>query len=873
MALFGWSCGSPEPDSSASPLQPVAPPAALFSGCLELTTSQCTLEKPSKISVWLDVHSATPLDVRVDGQPVEVQASPVAAGTRLTMRVDKGAERIEIQHQDSPWESAIGVNVVWETTPAWKAKVEAIPKVTGKAKALRSVLKTAEGWSRLRALDLLRRAEYELEDYAASEKICEQQIALAQKLDAPAHQVYALAALVNMAVASGQQLPRIFSFTERLDALRDATPKAAMRADYAHGMVARATGDIDAALDHLRAARIRGEQLGEVKAQTDVIGLEAATLAELGRVDDALLLSARVRELARTIPCQTRLTVLVNYGWTHIALRTQDLPFEDPEPILVEALALGEECGSSWDHSNNRIELAINAIEDDDPNAALGWLAQIEVEIPDLTPWREEAYGRAASMLGDPSLQPSLLRLPLTASPNLRWNQHVREADALHEWGFLELAAEKYRDAEALLDAQLETIRIDSGSELYLAGRRASAQGLVETLLDLGDPEQALCAARLARARELARLDRVARVRGASPEDQEAWRTQTLAIAEAQAELDAERTKLWELDDARRQQAEPRLAEQQRQTREQLDAALRGLGLDRVAGECDALRKPGPGELLLTSTPVRTGHAVFAASSEGIEVALLGDEGLSPLEGLGRAERITIIELGSDPQTPLHAQPWRDAETLLDLAPVGYSLDVPPRLARPATETSALLVTDPRGDLPQARAESDSVSGALEREGWSVREHRGSGAGRDALVKALPTVDLLHYAGHGVREGLSGWDSALLLANDERLSVHDLFTLPSVPRGVVLTGCETGAMTAETTGGGMNIGRAFVLSGADWVIAADSEVDDGHARLVGEALYGTDTAADGPTRLREALLRLRDSHPDLPWQRFRAIVP
>ncbi len=838
--------------------------------------TQCTLEHPSPVSVWLDVHAATPLEVRLDGNLLAARASSAAAGTRLTVQVPADASRIEIQRRDAPWADSVDLTIAWQPAPTWWSTVEATPKLEDKAIALRSVLETATGWSRLRALEQLRRAEYARDDIEESERIAERQIALAEELDAPAHQVYALAALTTMALDARERLPRVVGLVERLDALRESTPQAAMRADYAYGMVARATGDIDAALDHFRAARVRGEQLGETAALADVIGLEAATLAELGQVDEALALSERVRGLARapSIHCETRLTILVNYAWAHIALRTRELPFEDPEPLMLEALALEDECGSAWDHSNTRIQLAINAIEADDPHGALGWLAQIERDEPTLVAWQEEAYRRAAAMVGDPKLQPSLLQpSPPALDPYLKWDQRVREADALRAWGFLALATQAYRDAEALLDARLETIRIDNGPELYLAGRRASAEGLVESLLERGRPAEALCAARLARNRELARLDRVARVRGASSAEQKVWREEALAIAKAQAELDAERTKLWELSDAQLQTAQPRIDEKQRQTRAKLDAALRTLGLGPAPGRCDALRRPEPGEVILTSAPVPSGRVVFASGREGIEFVELGDDGLDGLESLGEASRITIIELDSDSDTPLHARPWRGAASLLDLAPLAYSLDLPQRVSREGQGTRALLVADSRGDLAEARSEFEAVADGLQREGWRVQAYRGAEASRAMMLERMARVDLLHYAGHGVQEGMSGWDSALLLANDERLSVDDLFTLEAVPRGVVLTGCETGAMTEGTVGGGMNIGRAFVLSGADWVIAADTEVEDRHARVVGEALYGSGITEDGPSRLRRALLRLRTTHPDLPWQRFRVIVP
>jgi CHAT domain-containing protein len=260
----------------------------------------------------------------------------------------------------------------------------------------------------------------------------------------------------------------------------------------------------------------------------------------------------------------------------------------------------------------------------------------------------------------------------------------------------------------------------------------------------------------------------------------------------------------------------------------------------------------------------------FATSETGVEVAPL--ENLDALDSLREVRRISVVEVGERPVAAIHTLPWRESDSLLDLAPIAYSLDLRPRPSSAAPRRLALVVADPRSDLPESRHEAAEVTGLLKTQSWSVTEAIGDGATRNVLLQRLPEVGLFHYAGHGVREGMSGWDSALLVAQDERLGVPDVFTLPAVPRGVVLTGCETAAATPQTVGGGMNIGRAFILSGSDWVVASDAEVSDEHAAAVGIAMHETDSL-EGPARLRDALLSIREKNPEAPWQHFRAITP
>jgi CHAT domain-containing protein len=99
-------------------------------------------------------------------------------------------------------------------------------------------------------------------------------------------------------------------------------------------------------------------------------------------------------------------------------------------------------------------------------------------------------------------------------------------------------------------------------------------------------------------------------------------------------------------------------------------------------------------------------------------------------------------------------------------------------------------------------------------------------------------------------------------------------TLPRGPRSVVLSGCETGRVSDGTLEGGMNLGHAFVLAGAKWVIVTDARVSDELSRAVGEALYdgAADPGWDGPRALRtiQRSLRARGAGD---WASFRVLVP
>src|SRR6185312_5109331 len=121
---------------------------------------------------------------------------------------------------------------------------------------------------------------------------------------------------------------------------------------------------------------------------------------------------------------------------------------------------------------------------------------------------------------------------------------------------------------------------------------------------------------------------------------------------------------------------------------------------------------------------------------------------------------------------------------LLEHAVVEYALGLdgePPPAAPQARR--ALVIADPSGDLPAARAEATAVVSALARSGWGVDDLRGVAADGEAVRRALASTqtDLVHYAGHASFGGADGADSALSLARGSRLTPADVLALPRVP--------------------------------------------------------------------------------------------
>ncbi len=834
---------------------PSAPaPEAVFGGCVEFLDDACALEGPSTLTVWLDVHAATPLQVRIDGQAVPSTGRVVQGGVRLSIDVPQGAQEIRVDSVDASWDPPVTMPMTWRSRP----------KLDGmSAEEIEAFANTSSGWAKLRTLELLRSRN---QRGKRGPEFRGKELAHARELGAVRHQVLALASGAHFHTEGTRDLARARAALDELEPLTATSPLAQTRWSYYSGMLAYRTGDFGAALELFQAAHLLGERLNY--GLSDVLEMEAGTLAELGRDTEARALIPKIAASRSTAACENQVRMSNNIAWVQIVLAAAGREHEDPRPVLYDGLERNADCPDAWRHTAVLLDLAMIELEYGNPTETLGWLAHIDVPAS-LTGWVEEIRYRAAVDGGHVDDLPTLLKEPRDGPDGeLNWNRRVRYADLLAAWGFDELAAEAYRDAEARVAAAFE--QVGSGGELYLSGRSASLEGLVSVLIDQGRLDEAACAVRLGRARELARFDRTARLGASGDEARDDWQRKLIRIEEEQRVASAKRSKLFDLSIAERRLAEARLDEDERATQSRLDEAIRALGLEPTPRSCADLRSASAGEVILTAYSAPGQALVFANSEAGVEVSTRDD--LSALDSLAGARQISIVEVGGWNLEPLHALPWRDQATLLDVAPIAYSLDLPPRPESTAPRGKALLVANTRGDLPEAEAEADAVGQAIDAKGWRHVELRGQEATREALVDQLASVDLLHYAGHGVREGRSGWASALLLADDERLGIRDVFTLRDVPRGVVLTGCETASANPDTVGGGLNIGRAFVLSGSDWVIAADTEIADRYAAAMGAAVHRS-SAESGPGKLRDAVLELRADDPDLPWKHFRVVTP
>lgn len=148
--------------------------------------------------------------------------------------------------------------------------------------------------------------------------------------------------------------------------------------------------------------------------------------------------------------------------------------------------------------------------------------------------------------------------------------------------------------------------------------------------------------------------------------------------------------------------------------------------------------------------------------------------------------------------------------------------------------------------LPGTRLELQAVAAALE----SVKRYTGARATELAVRRALGGPGLVHVATHGILNVRNPMFSRLEFArnngadpaDDGRLEVHELLSLPIHARLVFLSGCETGVGAANSTAfvqgeDYTTLAQAFLHAGAGSVIATLWPVEDAGAAAFAELFY------------------------------------
>jgi len=161
------------------------------------------------------------------------------------------------------------------------------------------------------------------------------------------------------------------------------------------------------------------------------------------------------------------------------------------------------------------------------------------------------------------------------------------------------------------------------------------------------------------------------------------------------------------------------------------------------------------------------------------------------------------------------------------------------RAAGTVKESRTLLVSNPSSDLPDLPYSAFEVAWVRECEALeTLRVLVGSEGTKEAVIAEIKQATLAHFSTHGVFSVADPFQSSLVMAGGERLSLDELLPLmeESGLREVILSACETAMAPAWRRPDEMiGFPAAFLIHGAATVVATQWPVDDwAAAALVGQ---------------------------------------
>jgi tetratricopeptide (TPR) repeat protein len=244
-------------------------------------------------------------------------------------------------------------------------------------------------------------------------------------------------------------------------------------------------------------------------------------------------------------------------------------------------------------------------------------------------------------------------------------------------------------------------------------------------------------------------------------------------------------------------------------------------------------------------------------------------------EALARRERrIILIADGPLHRLPLDAvaPERRAASDNIAVISSGSSLTLlrRGRSARQASDPRALVVgvaTSPGHGVPPLPEVARELQAIADRYS-AVRRLEGTAATSEAILRALPGADVIHFAGHAIADELTPSESRLLVApfrgGRGELRAEDIAGVRLRPGSVVvLSACSTARGRVYRGEGPMTLARPFLAAGASAVVATLWPVRDGALIPVLTELHrNLRTGMDAPLALARAR-RTTGSHADV----------
>ncbi|KIG15294.1 Tetratricopeptide TPR_4 [Enhygromyxa salina] len=836
-----------------------AGPPAMF-GCagLILDTGQlrCLLRKPKPLRAWLDGRRDATIELWFDGAPLASTLSRDRDGLLLEFEPPREHGLVELRAPTGE---------VWrvQLTSASARHTELRKAANERGRAgdfagAAAIFATAADELTPAQADLLRCDEARL---AIAERRFAHVIALANGLtDSPAISCVGAAA----SLAAYVQLFDQPDFNAADQHLATATAagrfdfETAIGARYLRGVFDHRIGDIDESLVEFEASARLAKLVGDEQQFMASTIMQAVALARLGRLREAESLATSIvsgiAEDATTDPLIR--DVRYDLAWIALLAREADPHAPDPSATLRELIADYTRTQSHSDVARTRLHLVFARLQSRDLTSARTELDQIDgaqLDTHSLVWFELAAFELALASGATRAARGHLDRAELYADLTRDREHHFRiwaaRGALARAKGDRGAALEALRHASTIADELALAVPGSSGRSMMVTAHRQADTALVELLVELDQAEAALCAAVSVRARHLRALS--ARLRPPlSREDQRDYQALLSQHRALRLDIDEQLADAWQQPSTELQALREQLSEQGERADELLRQATALLERDAPRWSCDRVLPRRDGQAVLAMAPSadddrgwfmlarRDGEVTRTEVIEIANVLAPGERAAQAIAALGpslaEVRELEVIPVGRLSSVDFHAL-LRPREIT-----VVYSLGLGHAETNPRARATADVVAG-SSDLPAVASEAAHVSARLHELGWQV------------TPSWAPASDdqphLLHYAGHGTatgaRAGEGGWDSYIEIPGFGRLSASQIVAGQRAPRIVVLGACSTGAVSDEIIDGGMNLAAAFLLAGAELVIAPTGPVDDQAALSLSQTIYAQLGATPG----------------------------
>jgi len=885
----------------------------LVSGCAAIRdASVCEIDaSSSQIRIWVRATAGAEVSIATGQQRSSLTAMGIDAGKLFHIDVAQGTKSISVIAAREGAESQVRIDLAPSSSPPALARAKELRTkhmLDLADSEVAAILRDADPRTQARAVGESARISLARGDVERSIRLFQDAIVQDRAAGLVSNEMDDRFALSHVLVVHKRDIAGARNVLNVNSSLVTLYPDALAGLPYYRGQLALEIGDLRGALLEFRASALHAERLGLSQLRLDALQEEGMTLSLLGRHDDAERLVREVQgSLDPGVSGCRRATVPTDLAW--IALMAVEAGARgssaDTRATLDEALGLYKaECPRPRKFCNAYTNLALWAFQERRPEDARAFLANARqaqpAPDPEVRAWWSIIEGgmllreaRPKEALAEYEHLSDAGRVAML--PEIELRGVGGRAEALAALGRFEDAIAAYEQVEELLDRLVTSAPLGEGrdafmqrysmSRLYLdflVNKRAMLREQQrEAPASLGAVRAAAMVARRSHGRLLAASTHSAQIQSLASEERALWDETVARYQKARSAFVERAAEEWDLP---RDELVVRAAMRRREHSELLagiETAVAGIPRPRETRQ--PLWMPGSGDLLLVYHPVRDGWVAMAIGHDDAVIQRVGslDIGapkdqlanklLLPFEPyIERARRVQISAFGPAAEVDFHALPFRGAP-LLARAPIAYLADLPVPRGPVPSRISALILGDPRGDLPAAKREAGEVGDALARKGWAVTLWTGKEASYSAVQDALPQEDFLHYAGHGQTRGVDGWESQLFLAAEGTLRVADLLAVSRVPQYVVLSACHT------ISGDDFGLGQAFLAAGARAVVASARPVDDDLARKLMLALYASLRAApealDIPEALRAAQLSVARESPGSDWAAFRVLTP